>query len=574
MLNRNFSTPVVRRAIGLGILSFAVYNINLRWVGSYDSLAASLLPFAVWQGDGVYLDKYTDYPAPMAYSIVRTENGHWASLYPIVTPLLVSPLYFPAAFWQRFRFERTPVKEHFRWLMEKLSASVMASLSVALLYLVLSRLASGATAMVLSVAYAFGTATWTISSQALWQHGAAELLLAFALCLLCFRPPGFWSVGALGLVAALVTANRPTDVFLSVALAVLGIRRWRGRAFLLVLAAVPVVVGLLWYNLSLFGSLSGGYSRFRFPNDVPVRFGVNPLPGVLNLLFSNRGLLFFSPWLTLLVRRRFRAASPMEVGIDRRDALILGAGVIATLIFQNSFNTGWTGGYTYGSRYAADILPVLTVLLAAQLRTIVGWLTKGVAALTVTFAIGLQAIGAFCFPGGDSGRERYGVWTLAKSAPMLALKAGPQPPQFLGFVAPGLTMAGPLGADAWRASYRWDHNPAETWRVGSRHEIQIGIRNDGHIRWSSLGRFDERNGIRISIRWVPLAKVETAPVEDWDRWLGLRVQPGEWVHRAFAVKAPEKTGRYKLTIDLVQLGVGRFSENGCPKLEAAITVVK
>ena len=33
------------------------------------------------------------------------------------------------------------------------------------------------------MAFAFGTDTWMISSQALWQHGSGELLVALALLL-------------------------------------------------------------------------------------------------------------------------------------------------------------------------------------------------------------------------------------------------------------------------------------------------------------------------------------------------------------------------------------------------------
>ena len=55
--------------------------------------------------------------------------------------------------------------------MEKLSASFLAALSASLLYLVLRRRAKPSIALLLTLAYAFGTTTWVISSQALWQHG-------------------------------------------------------------------------------------------------------------------------------------------------------------------------------------------------------------------------------------------------------------------------------------------------------------------------------------------------------------------------------------------------------------------
>ncbi len=61
--------------------------------------------------------------------------------------------------------------------MEKLTASFLAALSVSLLYLLLRRRTAPPIALLLAVAYAFGTTTWVISSQALWQHGMAQVLV-------------------------------------------------------------------------------------------------------------------------------------------------------------------------------------------------------------------------------------------------------------------------------------------------------------------------------------------------------------------------------------------------------------
>ena len=79
--------------------------------------------------------------------------------------------------------------------MEKLTASFLAALSAALLFLLLRRRATPSIAMLLTVAYAFGTTTWVISSQALWQHGMAQLLVIGLMLLLtatCTVPRARW----------------------------------------------------------------------------------------------------------------------------------------------------------------------------------------------------------------------------------------------------------------------------------------------------------------------------------------------------------------------------------------------
>ena len=114
----------------------------------------------------------------------------------------------------------------------------MAALSASLLYLLLRRRVAEPTALLLTVAYAFGTTTWVISSQALWQHGMAELLVIGALLLLtgpCTTPRAL----AAGLLCGLIVGNRPPDVFLAVALGAYGLF-WAGRRAALLAAAAAL----------------------------------------------------------------------------------------------------------------------------------------------------------------------------------------------------------------------------------------------------------------------------------------------------------------------------------------------
>ena len=97
-------SPDRRTALVLALLALVVYNANFHVIGSGDSYPARFLPFALWNHGTLHLDPIREVTAqhrPDPYWIQPTPDGHFASLYPIVAPLLVSPLYLPAALWVR-----------------------------------------------------------------------------------------------------------------------------------------------------------------------------------------------------------------------------------------------------------------------------------------------------------------------------------------------------------------------------------------------------------------------------------------------------------------------------------------
>ena len=104
------------QALLVFLVAFLVYNANLRYIASFDSLASSLLPFRILSGHGLALEELKGVPPSVSYSIVQSRTGSWISFYPVVTPLLVTPLYVPAAAW----VARGGDPEIARVLMEKL----------------------------------------------------------------------------------------------------------------------------------------------------------------------------------------------------------------------------------------------------------------------------------------------------------------------------------------------------------------------------------------------------------------------------------------------------------------------
>jgi hypothetical protein len=132
-----------RLSLLLFLLALVVFNLNLRPGLSADTIPTSLLPFSIVTEHRLTLDRYYEWYAehhrmhPYYFTVTR---GHVYSSYPVALPLLVTPLYVPfltLLHVQDWPVERiVPLAES----MEKLVASVLAAVSVAVFYSFLRRL--------------------------------------------------------------------------------------------------------------------------------------------------------------------------------------------------------------------------------------------------------------------------------------------------------------------------------------------------------------------------------------------------------------------------------------------------
>jgi hypothetical protein len=570
--------PAARRARAALLVfaaAFLVYNLNLRRVGAYDTLAASLIPFNIWNGDGLALDRLVDvYPSPMNASIIKSHTGHWVSFYPIVAPLLVTPLYLVWAVARPFG-----IATHLTttaWILEKPAAAFLAAASVAILFLLLDRIATRKVAWILTIAFALATPTWSISSQALWQHGASELLLAAALLLLLEPnargfggpqgPPLEHSSGrlaALGVLAGLLTASRPVNIFFSLAIAILVLRRSGRRALPFVLTSAAVALLWLAYNKTYFVSWVGGYGDYRLGDGRPLWMASNGLAGTVGLLLSNRGLLFFCPYLLLFFyspRRALRAYPGLGV-------LLL---AFLAFLYVTARTPDWPGGMSYGPRLLTDAFPVLILALAGPLEGLASLWGRSLFALGVSAAFAFQAIGAFCFPGGDSGNESLGLWTLDRSGPVVAFRAGFQTPHYVDLFARSFVQEHPLPEGA-SAALAWAEPLPGSLRAREGKWIAVEVRNRGEIPLTSLGGWQGIGGLTMTTFWegTPGSPPYVSP--DENVWVALRLSPGASVVRKVFVTAPNTVGSFRLCVGFSQIGFGRVPRPGmsprCQSLE-------
>jgi hypothetical protein len=383
----------LRASLLIGLCCLLVYNANGRAISAGDAFPARYLPFAIWRYHSILLDPIATLTAQgradRAYWMVPVPGGHIISLYPVVLPVLLAPLYLPAVGYLQLRGWTEGRLDHLARVMEKLSASLVAALSASLLYLLLRRRAAAPIALLLTLAYAFGTTTWVIGSQTLWQHGMAELLVIGTLLLLtapCTAPRAL----AAGLLCGLLAGNRPPDVVLAAALGAYGLF-WAGRRAALLAAAAALPMGLvLLYNLSVADHFAGGYGRLGkasfFQHDL--------LSGLGGLLFSpTRGLLVFSPFL-LFLALSFRHL-PSERS-ERGLSLAISAGVVLQILLYA--RTDWRAGISWGPRFLTDLLPLLVWMLVPVVAALRG---RGRVCflLAVGAAVAIEAIGAFWYTG-------------------------------------------------------------------------------------------------------------------------------------------------------------------------------
>lgn len=471
-----------RAALLLGLVSFVIYNANLRGISAGDTYPARYLPFAMVQYRTPFMNPVATVAeqgrGDGAFWMLHMPSGRIISLYPIVVPIVVAPLYVPAVGYLHWRGWTGARLDYVAKLMEKLSASFVASISVALMYVLLRRRTSARNAMLLACAYGFGTTTWMISSQALWQHGIAQLLVVIVLLLLT-GPSTIPRAVVVALLCGLIACNRPPDAIIGAALGLFALH-WAGRRrwpALVVTALAPMLL-VLFYNLHFAGGVAGGYGVIG-----KTTFFSHPIPrGLAGLLVSpTRGLLVFSPFLLLLPFAIVRAMRERSHRI--LTLAMLGAVILQLLLYAK---VDWRGGLAWGPRYTTDLLPLLIWMLVPAVERLRG-VGRWAFFAGVGVAIALECIGAFSYTGSTDlpmfAIEGPRKWPLAfawRNAPFLtAPRTGVAAPDFISPPA-GSFDAVESGSGAAPVIGRGDPLFATGWALaGSRSPVRVALSLDG-----------------------------------------------------------------------------------------------
>jgi hypothetical protein len=340
-------------------------------------------------------------------------------------PVVITPLYvYPAWWFSKLHIDPAPgdlASIEIADVMEKLSASLVAALSVGVLYLALRKVASRRSSLLLSAVYGVASSTWSISSQSLYRQGFTELGFALLLCALLRDSESptyaFWIGGAV----ALLVSNAPHYLPFALLFSVFFLLRRPRRLWLF---CVPLVVagGLeLAYNLHYFGSLAGPHALSQSGSKPTLYHSWEGLAG--QLISPSRGLLIFIPWVAFALWGCVRAWKENRFGWERY--LILGMAIVYTMHVRMG---SWWAGWCFGPRYLTDFLPLLVFLVLPVWSEIRARPVLRVAfGVAVAVALWVQTVGACYYPRGrwdsfpgnvDVDRKRLWDWrdtTISRS---------------------------------------------------------------------------------------------------------------------------------------------------------------
>lgn len=547
-------------AWALGVLSFFAYLANLRPMGAADTVPTRLLPFSILREANVDLDEFhwLRSVTPEPYFLKRDASGHWRSTYPITTALLTTPLAAPFVWWSR-AWQMTDADSRFRLVVivfDRVAAALVTALSVGVVFLAARQIAPVPAATAATLVYAFGTNTWSTSSQTLWQHALAELALAGAAYSILKRESPRTAILA-GFLTALSIAARPQTAIVGAVFALFFVIERRRAVALFLGAAAPLLIALVVYNLSTLDRVSGGYTGRGFR--------LVDLERLAGLLISpSRGLLVYCP-LALLAVGAFRPGKPDEPHALR----YLGGAIVAYALFYASFNRWWAG-HSYGPRFFTDVMPLVTLCaLPVAQRLWAGALPRKLLIVGIQWCIFVQIVGVFC---DDDRWNRWPVsvdqrperlWDWSDPQIVRALRSG----WHGGELAPLLRQLVVERTPAPLVLLEWDDLQATITPVGSvpmRFHAGVGgpltlrIRNDtGDTVWPAFSDIGDRQ-VGIAVVWKA-GGVMVQQVGDFQT-LRTHLAPGAEAIWNGWIEAPKQAGRYDIEINLVQnLGnSGRF----------------
>jgi hypothetical protein len=389
----------------LFLIALFIYNANGRQIGAVDTIPSRLLPYSILREGNFDLAEFRFLYAQGVPAYLIQSGGHLVSAYPPGPAILALPFYLLPV------LGRVPPQSKLLTDVEKLAAAVLTALSVALIYGAIRRLEGQKAALTLSLIYAFGTSSLSISSQALWQHGPSQLLLVASLYLLVKGMGQHEWVAVLGFPLGLAVLCRPTDLLIAGSLAGYVLHAHRTRFMTFALSALPPALFMAIYNLRYFGSVTRiGYDQGFLSGQGWATPFVEGLSGIL--VSPSRGLFVYSPVLLL-------SLVGMALAWRHGEPLLLkyvSAAVILVIALYSKWQTWW-GGWAYGPRLLADLTPLLTLLLIPAFRRLQDspLLKRGFYMLAVV-SIAIHAMGAFAARGWspDVGEPSHRLWTWSE----------------------------------------------------------------------------------------------------------------------------------------------------------------
>jgi hypothetical protein len=534
-----------------------VYLANGRTLGSGDTMPARYLPLSILRRGDFWLDQFPFLYAGCVPYYLTVVGGHYVSVYPVAAALLALPVYLPAAL--AGVAATSPVIAE----LEKLAAAAMVALSATLLYRGARRITSRRMALFVTAAYALGSSSLSVSSQALWPHGPSQLGLAAAIyCLLRGREEARFTALA-GLPLAFAVIARPTDGLIAVPVAALVLRQGRACFARFLAAGAAPLLFQVWYNAAAFGDPLRTQWRLL---DREV-WGTPFWDGLAGLTLSPaRGLLVYSPIFLLSIAGA--ALAWRRGGDPLLRALGLGTGL--TILLYSRWEMWW-GGFTYGPRLLADLTPALALCLSPLDRCLGRRRALAVmAAVLLGFSVGAHAIGAFAHDRywnayRDVDRFPEHLWSWTDNPLVNPLRLGLGRARIVLGGAPTSARAPELLSAAYATRL-----PARASLAASASlDVALTAMNDGRAAWLAWPR---RRPGTVALQWRWSRVSDAAVVSTGLLPLYHDVASGSAHDFRFLIEAPAAPGAYELEIRLGRIAAGCAEPLGARALRVAVMV--
>lgn len=319
-----------------------------------------LFSAAIWDMQQFELDQYAAIDPPVLGRDRAVKDGHTYSDKAPLQPLLAVPLYGvyrgiggePAT-------ERRIERNLGLWWLTLWMATIPTALLAVIVFRFVSRHAEARTALIASLAFAFGSLALPFGAL-LFGHALAALLGFSSFHVLSSNRP---TNGRLFLAGALVGLAVATDypaVILVPIFSAYAVWRFRSRTVLFLLGGSPGLLLLAWYHTVVFGSpLTHPYRWSAFAGvqteaqPLTTMFDAFQVQNLFEVFFHGRGFVMATPIVILgllgLVAM-IRAKAQWEVGL-------VGLTVFLVFLMIPLFWGQPWGGDSPGARYMLPALP-------------------------------------------------------------------------------------------------------------------------------------------------------------------------------------------------------------------------
>jgi hypothetical protein len=337
------------RDAALALLIFTVV-FAAHWLSgntaTFDSALSLQTAMSLVREGNTDLDEYREIVSTTWLSTEEID-GHVYMLYPIGPSILAVPLVFTLDRLSP-QFNES-LQRGFGEPVQTLIACLVVALTATLIFRVARYYVRRPYALLIVLAFAFGTSAWSTASRTLWQHGPSMLMLTIALLLvLRARSDPPW-IQFVSLPLALAYVIRPTNSVAIVCFSLFVLLYYRRYFVRYLVWALPVAIPFMLLNLAVYHGILPNYYRWYSGFSLDTFF--QALLG--QLVSPSRGLLIFSPILWLALAGLIIKARRRE--FERHDPFVLAVMVLHWIAISLWWN--WWGGAAYGPRLFADMLP-------------------------------------------------------------------------------------------------------------------------------------------------------------------------------------------------------------------------